>query len=135
MQPVDINWITVIVATAVNIAVGWAWYSPGFFAKEWSKLVGKNMKELQANASSGYLATIVGAFIQSLILSVIVSWSGAITLLRGAWVGFLVWLGFVAITQGVNTVFAGTQKKLWAINTGYFLVVLLINGAILAAWR
>jgi hypothetical protein len=52
-------------------------------------------------------------------------------LLTGLWA----WLAFVAIPQGVNTIFAGTRKKLWAINTGYFLVVLAINGVILACWQ
>ena len=134
MPNVVINWWAVIVAAAVNMVVGAIWYSPAMFAKDWSKLVGRKMEEM-GDGAKGYVITAIGALIQGLILSYIVGWSGATTAAKGAWLGLLIWVGFVAITQGVNTVFAGTRKKLWAINTGYFLVVLVINAAILAVWR
>ena len=134
MQSVVINWWAIVVAAAVNMVVGAVWYSPLLFAKEWSKLVGRKMNEM-GDGVQGYVLTTIGALIQAYILSYIVGWSDVTTAIRGAMVGLWVWLGFVAITQGVNTVFAGTRKKLWAINTGYFLVVLVINGAILAVWR
>ena len=134
MPSVDINWWAVIVAVAVNMVVGAIWYSPMLFAKEWAKLVGRKMDEM-GDGAKGYAITTVGALAQAVVLSYIVGWSGVTTAVKGAWLGLLIWLAFVAVTQGVNTVFAGTRKKLWAINTGYFLVVLVINGAILAVWR
>ncbi|MGZ6005360.1 MAG: DUF1761 domain-containing protein [Candidatus Saccharimonadales bacterium] len=129
-----INWWAVLVATGVNMVVGAVWYSPVLFAKDWAKLVGRKMNEMGDGASS-YAITTAGAFVQGLILSYIVAWSNVTTAVKGAWLGLLIWLAFVAVTQGVNTIFAGGRKKLWAINTGYFLVVLVINGAILAVWR
>jgi len=39
------------------------------------------------------------------------------------------------IETAVNMVFEGRSWHLWKINAGYFLVVLLINGGLLAAWR
>jgi Na+-transporting NADH:ubiquinone oxidoreductase subunit NqrE len=134
MPNVDINWIAVIAATVVNMVVGFIWYSPALFAKPWSKLTGRKMNEM-GDGSTSYIITTVAALIQNIILSYVVGWSGVTTAIKGAWLGFLIWVAFVAVTQGVNTVFAGGRKKLWAINTGYFLVVLLINGALLAAWR
>ncbi|HSX52865.1 MAG TPA: DUF1761 domain-containing protein [Patescibacteria group bacterium] len=134
MPSVDINWWAVIVAVAVNMGVGAVWYSPVMFAKEWSKLVGRKMEEM-GDGAKGYVITTLGAFVQVLVLLHVVAYAGATTAINGAVVGFWLWVAFVAVTQGVNTVFAGTRKKLWAINTGYFLVVLLINGAILAVWR
>jgi hypothetical protein len=92
------------------------------------------------DGAKGYIITTIGALIQVIILLHFVTYTAyfyptyshvSAGLLTAAWA----WLGFVAIPQGVNTVFAGTRKKLWAINTGYFLVVLLINGMILASWH
>jgi len=134
MPSVVINWWAVLVAAGVNMVVGAVWYSPMLFAKQWAKLTGRKMNEM-GDGSTSYLITTAGALIQGLILSYIIGWSGVSTAMKGAYLGLLIWLGFVAITQGVNTVFAGTRKKLWAINVGYFLVVLVINGAILAVWR
>lgn len=135
MPNVDIDLATVLVAAVVNMVVGAIWYMPGVFGKEWSKLVGRKMSDMRKNAGPGYAITTLGALLQAWILAHFVAYSGATTALKGAMVGFWLWVGFVAITQGVNTVFSGGRKKLWAINTGYFLVVLVINGALFAAWR
>ncbi len=139
MPSVDVNWWAVIVAVAVNMVVGAIWYSPAAFAKQWAKLVGRKMDEM-GDGAKGYVITTIGAFIQVFILLHFVVYTAyfyptysdiAVGLMTGAWA----WIGFVAIPQGVNTIFANSRKKLWAINTGYFLVVLLINGVILAIWH
>lgn len=134
MPNVDVDLMAILVATIVNMVVGFVWYSPMLFAKQWSKLTGRKTDEMGDGAST-YAITTLGAIIQSLILAHFVVYAGATTALKGAIVGFWLWLGFVAIPQKVNTLFAGTRKKLWAINTGYFLVVLLINGALFAVWK
>ena len=139
MPSVDINWVALIIATIVNMVVGFVWYSPALFAKEWSKLTGRKMDEM-GDGTKGYVITTVGAFVQAFILLHFVAYVAnfyptysdmAVGLMTAAWA----WLGFVAIPQAVNTIFEGRRKKLWAINAGYFLVVLLINGVILASWR
>lgn len=135
MPSVDINYLAVVVAAVVNMVVGAVWYSPALFAKPWAALVGRKMEDLQKNAGPGYFWTALGALVQAWILAHFVAYVGADAVVEGAMVGFWLWVGFVAITQGVNTIFAGTRKKLWAINAGYFLTVLLINGALLAVWR
>lgn len=143
MPSVDINIVAVIFAAVVNMVVGALWYSPTFFGKQWSKLVGRKMEDMRKNAGPGYAVTSLGALIQTWILAHFVAYAvntyngadGPNHWFIGAVAGLVLWLAFVAIPQGVNTVFAGTRKKLWAINTGYFLVVLVINGALLAAWK
>jgi len=136
---VDINWWAVIAAVAVNMVVGAIWYSPLLFAKQWSKLTGRKMNEM-GDGAKGYLLTTAGAFVQAYILAHFVVYTAYFypnysNIRVGVTTGLLLWVAFVAVTQGVNAVFAGTRKKLWAINTGYFLVVLLINGVLLASWR
>lgn len=139
MPNVDINWLAIVAAVAVNMIIGFIWYSPMLFAKDWSKLTGRKIDEM-SNDTQGYILTTIGAFLQAFILLHFVTYAAyfysdysptSVGLLTGAWA----WLAFVAIPQGVNTVFAGTRKKLWAINTGYFLVVLLINGVLLSVWK
>jgi len=134
MPHVSINYWAVLVAALINMAVGAIWYSKPVFAKQWAHLTGRKMDQM-GNGSTSYAITAVAALVQAWILSHFVAYAGSTTALQGAVTGLWLWIGFVAITQGVNTVFAETRKKLWAINTGYFLVVLVINGALLAAWR
>ena len=139
MQGVPINWWAVIVATLVNMVVGSVWYSKAGFGKEWAKLVGRKLEDMSGD-NTVYIWVVLGAFIQSVILARFVAYTAAfypgyssvaVGLLTAGWA----WLAFVAITQGVNTLFAGTRKKLLFINATYFLIVLLVNGVILASWH
>lgn len=48
--------------------------------------------------------------------------------------GFWNWLGFVApVTLGA-VLWEGKHWKLWFLNNGYYLVTLLLMGAVLALW-
>jgi hypothetical protein len=131
----DINYWAVLVAVVVNMAVGAVWYSPNVFGKTWSKLLGKKMEDMKANGSTGYMVSTVGAVLQSFILANLIRDMGITTAMRGALLGALVWIAFVAAATAPDTVFSGRPWKLWKINTGYFLVVLLINGALLSVWH
>lgn len=132
MPNVDINYAAVVLAAVVNMIVGAAWYSPALFGKQWSKLMGRSMEEMRSRAGMGYGITAVAALAQGYILAHFVQYVGSTTASEGAQTGFWLWVGFVAVTMAVNTVFAGSSWKLWRINAGYFLVVLLLNGALLA---
>ena len=134
MPTVEINYLAVLVAAVINMVVGAIWYSPVLFAKDWSKLTGRKANEM-GDGSTSYVITFAGALLQAYILTHFVSYSGAVTAVEGAMTGFWLWLGFVAVVSAVHLVFEGRSWTLWRINAGYFLVVLLINGAILAAWR
>lgn len=132
MPSVDINYWAVLVAAVVTMAVGAVWYSPLLFSKAWIKLTGR--KDMQGG-QTGYLVTAVGALLQAWILVHFVQYAGSTTVWEGLVTGFWLWLAFVAVVMTTNYVFEGRPWKLWQINAGYFLVVMLINGALLAAWR
>ncbi len=134
MPGVDIHWLAVIVAAVINMVVGMVWYSKMVFGKEWMKLTGRKMEEM-SGGGIGYGVAAVGALVQSWILVHFITYAGDMTFWKGLVTGFWLWLGFVAITMAVNIVFEGRSWMLWKINAGYFLVVLLINGGLLAAWR
>ncbi|OVE78971.1 hypothetical protein BVY00_01565 [bacterium G20] len=134
MPSVDVHWLAVIAAAVVNMVVGMVWYSKAVFGKEWSKLTGRKMEDM-GGGGSGYAVAAVGALLQAWILAHFVAYAGSSTFIKGAITGLYLWLGFVAVVAAVNLVFEGRSWHLWKINTGYFLVVLLINGGLLAAWR
>lgn len=62
-------------------------------------------------------------------------WAGAEAFGGGAFVGFLAWLGFVAAPSFPQGLYENRPFKLFAINTGYWLVGLLISGGLLAVWH
>jgi hypothetical protein len=134
MPSVDINWGAVIVAALVNMVVGMVWYGRSLFGKEWVKLTGRKMEDM-SGGGSGYAIAAVGALLQAWILVHFVRYAGSTSFMDGLVTGFWIWLGFVAVVVAVHNTFEGRPWNLWKINAGYFLVVLLINGGLLAAWH
>ncbi len=134
MPSVDVHWLAVIVAAVINMVIGSVWYSKNLFGKEWSKLTGRKMEDM-SGGGMGYGVAAVGALVQSWILAHFVIYAGSDTFWKGLMTGFWIWLGFVAVTLAVGIVFEGRSWMLWKVNAGYFLVVLLVNGGLLAAWK
>jgi hypothetical protein len=54
--------------------------------------------------------------------------------MHGVRVGFLAWAGFIATTIMMDYQFEGRTFTIWAINTGYPLIGMLVMGAVLGAW-
>jgi hypothetical protein len=133
MPEVDINLTAVLAAAAINMVIGALWYSRQLFGNQWMKLTGRKLEEMGGGGTSYAVATI-GALVQSYILAHFVAYAAADSFAEGLVTGFWLWLGFVAIVYAVHLVFEGRPWKLWQINTGYFLAVLLINGGLLAVW-
>jgi hypothetical protein len=135
MVDVNLNWWAVVFAAVVNMAVGAAWYSPALFGKQWVKLLGKKMSDIKGGAGVAYGITTVAAIMQTFILALLVQNLGATSTSDGAALGLLLWLGVAATTSISDYVFSNRPLTLWALNQGYYVVVLMANGAILAVWQ
>jgi hypothetical protein len=133
MVELNINWWAVVLAAVLNMVVGSLWYSPVLFGKYWQKLVGKKMD--MSKPGKAYGITTAAALLQTFILAVIISNIGAHSTSDGAALGLLLWAGFAATTSISDYLFTGRRLLLWGINQGYYLVVLMANGAILAIWH
>jgi hypothetical protein len=80
-------------------------------------------------------------FVYALVANVIIAWVlggllghlGQVTLRNGALSGLFCWGGFVFPTMLVNNRFAMRSPKLLIIDGGYWLVVLVLSGAIIGA--
>lgn len=143
MIEVPINFLAIIAAAVATMVIGFLWYGP-LFGKQWSRLMGwgemtpEKMKEMQKKALPGYTIQFVGALFMACVFAYILVFantyfneSGALPGIEGAlwlWVGFI-----VPVTIG-SVFWEGKPWRLWFINAGYFLVNLLVIGAILGAW-
>jgi hypothetical protein len=134
MPPVDINYLAVLVAAALAMAVGALWYSPVLFARQWMKAVGKKAEDL-SGAQSAYMLTAIGTAIAAYVLAHWVDYVGADTWIRGAETAVWAWVGFVAPLIGINFIFEGKSRHHYLITVGHHLVALLIMGAVLGAWQ
>jgi hypothetical protein len=129
-----VNYIAVIIAALAGFGLGAIWYR--VFAKPWMHAVGKT----EADRPEGpmqvtlFAIGIVALFIMALMLAGVMAHLGDVTIRGGVISGFFVWLGFVITTMGVNHAFSGASTKLTLIDGGYWLAVLLIQGAVIGAF-
>ena len=135
MPHFSINLLALVVATLAKMILGGLWYSPVLFIKPWLKLANRTEQEMKAGMPKALLTDLIGTFIQAFVLLLAVRYAGAQTALLGATVGFLNWLGFVAVTAFAITIHEKKPFKLFLLNNAYQLLSLVIMGAILAIWR
>jgi uncharacterized protein DUF1761 len=132
----NFNHWAILVSAVILWLLGAVWYSPALFAKPWMAMVKldpaqKNSKSMITGMISSFVLDIVLAF----VLDHVVQWSGADTFGLGALVGFIMWLGFIAAPALPQGIYEGRPFKLFAINTGYMLIGLMILGGVLAVWK
>jgi len=130
----DVSWWAVIAAAAIYMFLGAAWYSPAAFGKKWAKLSGRKIEDMNGG-NQGMAIMVVAALVQAFLLANLVRDVGAISMSDGLLLGLVLWLGFVAATSLGDVLFGGRPWKLWQLNNGYYLIVLLINGWLLAVWK
>ena len=143
MDILTVNWAAVVVAAIINMVLGMLWYGP-FFGKAWMKMTGVSRDGMQNNpaAKSAMYRSMVIAFIIALVQNIVlahlivfsVAAAGIGGVQAGVWIAFFVWLGFVLPAHSGVYLWESKPIKLWAIYSGYYLVLLLINGALLGAW-
>lgn len=130
----DLNWWAVLAAVAVNVLVGFAWYSKGLFGTRWMQLIGKTEADLQTNQGAAMGPMPVLAALGAFILANVIAWAGAQSVLDGILVACWVWLGLYAAPVLMQTLFERRPMALFWIEAGYTLVTLAIAGGIFAVW-
>jgi Protein of unknown function (DUF1761) len=137
-----INYLAIVLAAVAAWLAGAVWY--GVLAKPWVAAQGKTMEQFKAEqeALRGSLkayAPFVIAFVAELVMAWMLAGTlghlgvGQLTLRNGLITAFFLWLGFVLTTMAVNTAFGGGKPMLLAIDAGHWLLVLLVEGAIIGA--
>ncbi len=132
MPTAEINYIAVLLAALVFMGVGSAWYSLGVLGKNWMREVGLKESDLKQGPGTGYALALMASLVQAYVLAHFVYYVAAETALEGAVTGLWIGFGFVAMAIGLNYVFAKRSMLLWMIDAGYFVVTLMIAGAVLA---
>lgn len=133
----DLNYLAILIAGISNMVLGFLWYGP-IFGKAWMALRGINPEETNPNPVI-YVVSFLLSLLMALVLSIFIHHVGAsiqaVSLVLGLLVALLVWVGFIGPATFQNNMYSGISKKLYAIDYGYVLVALLIQGAIIGVWR
>jgi Protein of unknown function (DUF1761) len=130
-----VNWMAVVLAAVVYFMMGAIWYT--VLAEPWRVGVGKTQEQLMAHNGGSpmpYIITLICNVILASVLAQLIVATGKATAMHGLRVGFLAWAGFIATTIMMDYQYEGRTFTIWAINTGYPLVGMLMMGAVLGAW-
>ena len=134
MFSVNINFIAVAVAAIANMALGFIWYHPRVLGTAWMHEIGKTEEEL-SDPGPAYALTLVGSFVTAYVLALIIGHVGAASLGGGALTGLVAGVGFVATSFGSDALFHERSLRHYLISAGFYVVSLLIMGAILGVWQ
>ncbi len=129
-----VNYIAVVAATVVAMILGYAWYSPMLFGNRWIKLMGfsaSDMKKGQKDMGKTMAYGVIVALVTAWVLAQFIGMLGAKTLVDGALVGVLAWIGFVATVMANDVIYGGKNTELYTLNAGYQLVALALMGAVI----
>ena len=130
-----VNYFAVIIAALAGFGVGAVWYM--VLSRPWMQAVGKSEAELKKQGPAQalpFVIALLALFVMAWMLAGIMGHLGQVSVRGGLISGFLVWLGFVITTMGVNHAFSGAPTKLTLIDGGYWFAVLLIQGAVIGAF-
>lgn len=132
----SLNHLAILVSAIILWVLGAGWYSPALFAKPWMQLIGvKREPGKRDGLLLGMTASFIGDLVTSFILAHIIVWSNTTGFGQGAVIGVLVWIGFIAAPNLPQGLYEKRPFKLFAINSGYWLLGLFIVGGLLGAWR
>ena len=134
MHGFDVNWLAVVLAALAKFAIGGFWYSPVAFGPRWGAIVGVSPEAFRARMVPAMVADIVASLILAWVLANVLKFTGASGLVPGMRVSFFLFLGFVATPLLSTTVYEGRPLALFAINASYWLVSMLVMGAIIGGW-
>ncbi|MBI3620534.1 DUF1761 domain-containing protein [Candidatus Roizmanbacteria bacterium] len=131
-----LNWVAVIVCVVVFMILGMIWYSPQFFGRQWASLSGKKMSDMQKGSiGMMYGLTFLLGLVMAGMLANVIRYAQVTSPLGGVKTGLWMWIGFIAPTMGINAIYQGKPKQLFLIDSGYFLVALVLWGIILTVWK
>lgn len=136
MARVRQNYLANIVAAIACFAFEAVWYS--IFLNTWINGIGRTMQWLESSGMKPayqYATALVMTALMATAISCVTQLTGKQTALRGIKVGALLWVGFVLTTCSTEYIFEVRPISLWLVNTGFWLLGMMLMGAIVGGWK
>jgi hypothetical protein len=127
MNFLAVNWLAIVLATVASMALGAAWY--GVLSKQWLEASGRTKEDIDPKDFMPYVWSVIVQLVMAYFLAVLTPpLAGAMTIGHGLQVAALMWFGFVLTSM---ILYPGKPWSLTAIDSGYILAALLVQGVVL----
>lgn len=139
---VVINYWAVLGAAAAAVVLGFMWFGP-LFGKQWMRVLGIEMptemtKAMKREMMRSYVITAIGAVVMATVLAhalfYVSEFMGVTGVATGITTALWCWLGFTAPPLIGSVLWESRPWKYWFIVAGYWLVALMVMGAVLSVW-
>jgi hypothetical protein len=130
------NYLAILIAAIANFLFEAGWYS--YFLQGWLDGIGHTREWLLGtgvNPAIQYCTALVAAAVVATGISCVTQLTGPQTALRGIKVAAMLWFGFVLPPMATNYIFEVRPFSLWAINGGFWLLGMMVMGAIVGGWK
>ena len=134
---IEINLLGIFLAAVASVVIRILWYSPRYFGKWWSVFNGypaESQRHLQKKwnlYSFSFVLALLTAYMLWGFMALAENFYHFPRVQNGLTTGFLLWLGFMMPVQLTHEIFGSKKWWLFAINTGYQLVSILVMGLVL----
>ena len=135
-RTIKMNFWAILVAGVANFVFEAVWYS--VFMDGWLNGIGRTREWLMASGVNPYLQYLVALVCAVAIagsIACLTQVTGAQTAARGIRTGLMLWAGIVVTTFATEYVFEVRPWSLVGINLGFWLIGMILMGAIVGAWR
>jgi len=140
MHVLNVNFVAIVLAAVAAWLFGAGYY--GTLGKTWVAALGTTMEAMKVqNAGKSatakatpFVLSFIAELVMAFVLYGIVFHVGIWSIRAGIISGVVCWLGFVVTTIATNNAYPGRSYTLTAIDSGHWLGVLVIMGAILGGF-
>jgi len=138
MIEVAVSWGAIVLCGVAAMVLGSIWYSPMTpIGRAWIKESGHTKESMEKAMKQGMAWRYVLAFVGSLVTAYVISHFADYLVVKnlndGMTMVFWLWLGIAVPILLGDVLWDNKTWKLFAINAGYQLVLLLVMGSIIAS--
>jgi hypothetical protein len=136
MSNIRLNWVAILVAAIAAFIFEALWFS--IFMNSWLAGIDRTREWLMStglNPAVQYATAILCSIIVAAVLTICIQASGEQTARRGVVCGAVIWFGFIATSWAKAYIFEVRGFQIYFIYTGYYLIELMLIGAIVGAWK
>ncbi|GAC69373.1 DUF1761 domain-containing protein [Gordonia soli] len=124
----NIDWLAVVIAIVVGMAVAWVWYSDwGLVGSTWRRLTGVTADDSARGGKAPFVILVASIVVTAIALAAASSVAEGFFETDSLWlavgVGAAAWLGFSLTTLAQHNGFELKPAALTAINSAYQLVL------------
>ena len=115
--------------------IGAGWYSPRLFGNVWMEEMGLDPEKSKEDSSKKpFILSFLSSLVLAVALSFLIGWSDHLSFGGGIWMGLVVGIGVGAMAMAPQYAFSQRSLKLYLIDSGHNLAVMVVMCALLGPW-